>query len=90
MALQVFPEVETLKPGLKARDAQLVTWKGTETGELAPSALSIAPVIAFGLQFVGLNVNPPGRLIVTLTCLICSGMPSMIVGIACGNRADPS
>ena len=35
-------------------------------------------MIAIGLQFVGLNVNP-GRSIVTLTCLICSGIPSMIV-----------
>ena len=34
-------------------------------------------------QFVGLNVKP-GRLIVTFTCLICSGMPSRIVGILYG------
>ena len=43
------------------------------------------PVIAIGLQSVGLNVNP-GRLIVTLTCLICSGIPSRICGIAYGSE----
>ena len=30
-------------------------------------------------QFVGLNVNP-SRPMVTFTCLICSGIPSRIVG----------
>jgi hypothetical protein len=55
----------------------------TDTGTLAPSALSIVPVTAVGVQFVGLNVKS-GRLTFTLTCLICKGMPSMIVGIANG------
>ena len=50
---------------------------------LAPSLLPRLPVIASLLQFVGLNVNS-GRLIVTLTCLICSGMPSRMCGIAYG------
>ncbi len=46
--------------------------------------LCSVPVIASGLQLVGLNVNPPARLIVTLTCLICRGIPLMIGGIAYG------
>src|SRR5450759_5360463 len=36
-----------------------------------------------GWQLVGLNVNP-GRLIVTLTCWISSGMPFRTVGILYG------
>ena len=36
-----------------------------------------------GSQLVGLNVNP-GRLTVTFTCLICNGIPSIIVGILYG------
>ncbi len=74
------PLVETANLGLNANAAQSVTWKGTSSDAAAPSALVRAPVIFSGLQSVGLNVKP-GRLIVTLTCLICSGMPSMIVGI---------
>ena len=44
----------------------------------APSVLVEAPGDRQRVQLVGLNVNP-GRLIVTLTCLICSGIPSRIV-----------
>ena len=39
----------------------------------------IGPLNPSGAQFVGLNVNP-GRSSVTLTVLICNGMPSRIVG----------
>ena len=41
---------------------------------MAPSVLDRLPVMLIGLQFVGLNVKP-GRLIVTLTCLICKRDP---------------
>src|ERR1700733_9291294 len=41
------------------------------------------PVMLIGSQLVGLKVNP-GRSIVTLTCLICNGIPSRIVGILYG------
>src|SRR6185437_10172933 len=73
----------TLKPGLKPSVAQLVTWNGTDRPCEDPSVLCNPPVIFIGSQLVGLNVKP-GRLTVTLTCWICSGMPSMIVGILYG------
>ena len=44
-------------------------------------ALRSLPVIFIGSQLVGLNVNP-GRLIMTLTFLICTGIPSIRCGIA--------
>ena len=69
-----------MNDGLNARFAQSATWNGTETAELAPSPPVIVPVIDIGSQLVGLNVKP-GRSIVTLTCLICSGIPSMMCGI---------
>ena len=78
---QVLPAVETLNPGLKSRTAQLVTWNGTDTVEVEPSSLVRLPPICSLEQLVGLNVNP-GLLIVTFTCLICSGIPSSICGIA--------
>ena len=73
--------MDAVKDGLNASAAQSVTWKGTGSDTLAPSALERVPSSFNGLQLVGLNVKP-GRLIVTLTCLISSGMPSSIVGIA--------
>src|ERR1039458_7195844 len=80
-ALLVFPLVETLNCGANFRLAQLATSNGIDTGELAPSALLMLPVTCIALHDVGLNVNP-GRVMLTLTCLICNGMPSMIDGIA--------
>jgi hypothetical protein len=65
--------------GLNASPAQFVTWNGLDTGALAPSALVIVPVMLIGSQLVGLNVKPL-RSIVTLTCWICRGIPSMICG----------
>ena len=59
-ALLVFPDVETENFGANFRLAQLVTWNGTLTGELVPSALEIVPVISVGLQLVGLNVTLNG------------------------------
>ncbi len=79
----VFPLVETLNAGLNPSTAQFVTCNGTDSAAVAPSVLDRLPVMLIGLQFVGLNVNP-GRLIVTLTCLICNGTPSRIGGIAYG------
>src|SRR6202007_1132259 len=80
LALEVLPEVETANLGANFSAAQLVTWKELSTAELAPSVLAIAPVMLSLLQLVGLKVKP-GRSIVTLTCFICSGMPSRMWGI---------
>ncbi len=65
---EVFPEVEAANFGLNASTAQFVTWNGTDSAAVAPSVLVRLPVIASGLQFVGLNVNP-GRLIVDVHVL---------------------
>src|ERR1035441_2600285 len=80
-ALLVLPLVETLNCGANFKLAQFVTWNGSDTALLAPSALLMLPVTCIGLHDVGLNVKP-GRLILTFTCLICNGIPSMIDGIA--------
>src|SRR6202035_3860947 len=69
--------------GLNAKTAQFVMWDGTFSACTAPWSLVRLPPICNGLQFVGLNVNP-GLSILTLTCWICSGMPSKIVGILYG------
>jgi len=61
LALEVLPEVETANDGLNASFAQFATWKGTDTGTLAPAVPEILPVMLCLLQFVGLNVKP-GRL----------------------------
>src|ERR1700688_529632 len=81
LALLVLPVVETVNLGANLSAAQFVTWNGTATGVLAASSLVMLPARVWGLQFVGLNVNP-GRSMRTLTCLICSGIPSRICGIA--------
>ena len=62
---------------------QFTTWNGTDTAELPPSPPVIVPVIDIGSQLVGLNVKPR-RLMFLLTCLICRGMPAMIVGHGSG------
>ena len=64
-----------------------MTCNGTDSAELTPSLLSSVPVTASGLQFVGLNVKP-GRSMLTLTCLISSGIPSRIVGILYGPESS--
>ena len=61
--------------------------EGHRQCEVAPSTLESVPVIANFEQFVGLNVKF-GRLIVTLTCWICSGMPSRMVGILYGPESS--
>jgi hypothetical protein len=81
--LLVLPSVDAVNDGLNARFAQFATWNGTETAELAPSPPVIVPVIDIGSQLVGLNVKPR-RLMFLLTCLICRGMPAMIVGHGSG------
>src|SRR6202035_1796625 len=80
---EVLPVTVAVKLGLNASAAQLVTWNGTDSDDAAPSMLCRAAVIDIGSQLVGLNVNP-WRVIVTLTCLICSGMPLISGGIAYG------
>jgi hypothetical protein len=77
LALLVFPDVDAANFGANFSPAQFVAWNRLETAALAPSTAPIVPVIAIGLQFVGLNVNP-GRLISTLTVRISVGTPSMI------------
>src|ERR1022692_109174 len=77
------PEVRTDSCGLNPSAAQLVTWKGTFSAEDAPSVLPSDPVICSFSQSVGLKINP-GRSIVTLMCLISSGIPSRMCGIAYG------
>ena len=65
--------------GLKS--VAVCAWNGLDRYGVAPWALLMAPLMLIGLQFVGLNVKP-GPSIVTLTCWICRGTPSMICGIA--------
>ena len=57
-ALEVFPEVETWNLGVNFRVAQLVTWKGTDRLELAPSVLCRLALTAIFEQLVGLIVKP--------------------------------
>ena len=89
-ALLVFPSVDAVNFGLNASPAQPPTWNRLDTGAVAPSLPETVPVIAIGLQFVGLNMNP-GRSITALTVRISVGTPSMICGsgsvvtVTCGD-----
>src|SRR5580658_2746526 len=78
-ALLVFACVETVNDGLNARFAQSAAWKRLDTFALAPWVLVIVPATDRGSQLVGLNMKC-SRSTVTLTVLICRGMPCRIVG----------
>src|ERR1700729_3976708 len=68
--------VEIVTAGSNFSAEQSATWKGSETGETMPSQPPTVPVMLIGSQLVGLIVKF-GRLTVTLTCLISTGMPSL-------------
>src|ERR1700722_808290 len=78
-ALEALPLVEALRVGWKGRAPQPWTWKGLLSGTDSPSAPESVPVIAAGLQLVGLNWKP-GRSIVTASSLIWAGTPLTKVG----------
>src|SRR5271155_2279070 len=80
-ALEALPAVETAIFGWNVRIEQFAAWNGSLTAWVAPSQLSIAPVISSRAQLVGLIVNA-GRVIVTLVCLMFSPKPSITRGIA--------
>ncbi len=80
-ALLLLAGIDAANCGVNFSSAQLVTWKGTETSEDAPSVPVIVAVIWAGLQSVGLNVNPC-RSMVTFTFFSCTGIPSIMLGIA--------
>src|SRR5262249_40415936 len=81
LAFDVLPDVEAENFGANPSVAQFVTWNGTSTACDSPSSLSTLPAIAIFAQFVGLNWKPL-RVVVKLIFLICTGMPSIICGMA--------
>src|SRR5450830_1113300 len=76
---EVLPDVDALNFGLNGRVAQFAASNGLDTPALTPAVEAIVPATLIGEQFVGLNMNP-GRSMVTLTVLICKGIPSRIRG----------
>ena len=77
--LLVFASVETLNDGLNGSSRHPPVWNLEETFAATPSVEVTVPVIAVGVQLVGLNMNP-GLSNVTSTRRTRNGIPSMIVG----------
>src|SRR6202162_4045962 len=82
LGLLALPCVEAVSFGWNGSAPQLPTWKGVETGTLAPPSPPSVPVIVIGEQLVGLN-SKLGRSTTTSTLCSCSGMPELGMPTPC-------